>query len=273
MTSSKRVVGGLVDGDFFQCIEGEQDFTKRRRAVKDLAIHVANAASKLCAPYYTGPLVTAGGFWRDGIVGNQPKDLDIFILESYLEKGSARDVARSISRLSPVPSLTPTIEDGRPSGTLKMIPCYGKWSQDVSLLMQAMTPLLPIDIVVLNDASLLEWMKRQKLQLGDRENLDRLFLRYVLERVDLRMNHIGANANSFALSPKFREDLEAKRLVVQWERIVDAEPDEFVRIVKRIQRLLLEKFQGWTTWTEDKDGEIVESRRFRWRRGTGATEN
>lgn len=200
---------------------------------------------------YAGPIVLAGGYLRDTATLRAPKDLDLF-LDNDMNSIDLRRVAyRFGHEMSCASSIVST---------------YGSWAADVATLCKYR--LLPhsawpwtelprpesVDLVFLDRETL---TKEGYIPVRDRGDetetslADLTFLDACLARVDLRLNAIGITERFCRMSPHWDDDAEHNRLVIQQGR------HDHARITKRLDRLLADKFAGWTAHMElDYDGSI-----------------
>lgn len=204
---------------------------------------------------YQGPLAVAGGYIRDIALARDPKDLDIFLDGGFVTNmGTAEAMAEAVI--------------GRIKGAVldKIIPCYGGWAEDIQMVVQIELHLdfqefvwldkcpipLSIDIVVLKrDRMVLEGYTAKVV--NDRHNQE-TFLKACLQRVDIRLNAIGATRDFVWAHPQWDWDAYKSNLTVQYAR-----REGMGRIAKRLERLLQGKFQGWTIKYERADGEVQDT--------------
>lgn len=203
---------------------------------------------------YHGPVAVAGGYLRDVALCRTPKDLDIFLDGGKIlgMQGAEQLAAAIANRLI-----------GASVG--RSIPCYGEWAEDISCVVSVrLDPQNPpvdnwpkgcmipqeIDLVILLRDRMVASGFTPRLT-NDAYNQE-LFLKAVLARVDLRLNALGATPAFTHASPKWDLDAYNSRLVIQKTR-----GDGTARISKRLDRLLLDKFRGWTAYREQEDGTLT----------------
>lgn len=203
---------------------------------------------------YHGPVAVAGGYLRDVALCRTPKDLDLFLDGGKIHgMDGAEELAASLAnRLIGV-------------SVGRTIPCYGEWAEDISCVVSIRVDLKnpPVDIwpkgcMIPQEIDLVILLRDRMVETGfiprmvnDAYNQE-LFLRAVLARVDLRLNALGSTPAFTLASPLWDLDAYNSRLVIQKSR-GDGSP----RIVKRLARLLLDKYRGWTTYCEQQDGTLT----------------
>lgn len=222
------------------------------------ALHAGKKLAKFFEEFlheagYHGPLAIAGGYLRDVALCRTPKDLDLF-LDGGIVGGmvGAEALAATISnRLS-----------GATVG--RSIPCYGDWAEDITCVVSVkLNPALALDnwpkgcmipqeidlVVLMRDRLVAEGFKPR--MVNDAYNQE-MFLKVVLARVDLRLNALGTTPAFSHASSQWDMDAYNSRLVIQ-----KARGDGSARIVRRLTRLLQDKFRGWTTYVEQEDGSLT----------------
>lgn len=203
---------------------------------------------------YHGPVAIAGGYLRDVALCRTPKDLDIF-----LDGGK-------VLGMSGAESLAAALSNRLIGATVgRSIPCYGEWAEDITCVVSLRVDLnnppldnwpkgcmIPqeIDLVILVRDRMVEGGFAPRM-VNDAYNQE-LFLKAVLARVDLRLNALGATPAFTYASPSWDMDAYNSRLVIQ-----KARGDGSDRIVRRLSRLLADKFRGWTTFVEQEDGTLT----------------
>lgn len=182
---------------------------------------------------YSGPVVTAGGFWRDRLLGRNPKDIDVFLRQARgakLTLASIKEIAANVAESCGIPVFS-----------FRPIPCYGEWADDIEWLVKvspADESYPELDVIFLD---------REKYRHGD-------FLGHCLNRFDVRLNSIGADSTRYAANAHLPIDIDQKRLVVHLERMPMNE-----RMKRRLVYLTTEnKFPGWKPFVElDDAGSII----------------
>lgn len=205
---------------------------------------------------YQGPLAIAGGYLRDIALCRTPKDLDLF-----LDGGKVNGMAGAENLAAAISNRLVGATVGR------SVPCYGEWAEDISCVVSVKLPLKDVAIdnwpkgcIIPQDIDLVILLRDRMVAEGFTPRLvndaynQELFLKVVLARVDLRLNALGATPAFTAASPHWDMDAYNSRLVIQKTRL-DGAP----RIQRRLDRLLLDKFRGWTPYVEQpEDGTISE---------------
>lgn len=203
---------------------------------------------------YHGPVAVAGGYLRDVALCRTPKDLDLFL-----------DGGR-LPAMSDAEELAAAIANRLIGATVgRSIPCYGDWAEDVDFVVSVrLDPSrLPADgwpkgCTIPQEVDLVILTRDQMVKEGFTPRLtndaynQELFLKAVLARVDLRLNALGATPAFTHASSQWDMDAYNSRLVIQKTR-----GDGTVRIAKRLDRLLLDKFRGWASYREQEDGTIT----------------
>lgn len=204
---------------------------------------------------HEGPVALAGGYLRDIALCREPKDLDLFLDGGRVNgMAGAEDLAAAISNRLIGASV------GR------SVPCYGEWAEDISCVVSVKLDVkrTPIDnwpkgCIIPQDIDLVILLRDRMVEEGFTPRLtndaynQELFLKVVLARVDLRLNALGATPAFTSASPHWDMDAYNSRLVIQKTRL-DGAP----RIQRRLDKLLLDKFRGWTPYVEQEDGTIQE---------------
>lgn len=249
-------------------------------AMYQAAAIAASLARLPCCHQYNMPLAVAGGYVRDLAMGNHPKDLDVFLDGGVISTAAALEMAEGLAK-----ELNQTISiivRNQPTGLQSYVKnvvhgSYGEreWAEDVEFLI---TICVPGDVEWFKDlgprpANIdLIFLRREALEKYgynpsrfDRREQHESFLSAVLQRVDTRVNAIGAtnyegtdrngNPEAVAFSPWFCVDAHAHTLVVQWARrdaITGAIPE---RIMARLARQtgLGAKFATWMCREELND--------------------
>jgi hypothetical protein len=203
---------------------------------------------------YYGPVAVAGGYLRDVALCRTPKDLDLFLDGGKITDmdGAERLAATLANRLI-----------GASVG--RSIPCYGEWAEDVACVVPVKLDLSrpPLDLwpkgcMIPQDVDLVILIRDRMVEHGYTARLtndaynQELFLKAVVARVDLRLNALGSTPAFTHASPLWDMDAFNSRLVIQKTR-----GDGSARIVKRLERLLLDKYRGWTTYCEQEDGSLA----------------
>lgn len=199
---------------------------------------------------YDGPVCVAGGYVRDLATERTPKDLDIFIDSGHTKPNL---VAAAVCTLF-----------GH-GATARFIPVYGTWAPDVASIIKIEFPddvseagqeflyldgvpiPFSIDIVVLG--------RQQLLTHGytPESNAEVSFLRACVERVDTRLNCIGATPCEQLVHSEWINDVLNERIVVQAARA----GEDLSRIAARTERLSTTKYESWSQWIEFPDGDIL----------------
>jgi len=187
---------------------------------------------------YKGPVCTAGGYWRDRALGLEPKDLDIMI-----RAGTGSIMIYDLR------AIVATIAEYFEGTAIKqrMIPCYGDWADDLHCLFK-------FDVIA-NDGSLIREVDLIVL-MGSIYPVEN-FLGHCLNRVDIRLNSIGAGPEGWSINANWLDDVINQRLVIHNERLPINE-----RLKDRLEYLSgPTKFPGWKAYyelTDDVFGPIVE---------------
>lgn len=222
------------------------------------ALHAGTKLARLFESFlneagYQGPVAVAGGYLRDVALCRTPKDLDLF-----LDGGMMAGMAQAEQFAAAIANRLVGASVGR------SIPCYGDWAEDVdfvvSVRLDPQRPPLynwPKGCTIPKEIDLVILMRDQMVGTGftprmvnDAYNQE-LFLKAVLARVDLRLNALGATPAFSHASPNWDMDAYNSRLVIQKTR-----GDGTDRITKRLRRLLLDKYRGWTAYREQEDGSL-----------------
>jgi hypothetical protein len=176
-------------------------------------------------------VATAGGYWRDALFGKTAKDIDFFLLaeQGQYTLSQYQDIAKALVK-----------GVGLDVFSIRTLPCYGEWADDIVMLCKVSVDNGPdVDVVFLN-ASIYGAST---------------FMEDCLNRFDVRLNSIGADVNGWSCNKNLVSDLEEQRLVVHWERLPMCD-----RMHRRMEYLTGEnKFPGWTCWVEsDNSGDRIE---------------
>lgn len=201
---------------------------------------------------YFGPVVVAGGYVRDLATERTPKDLDVFIDGGHAGGPKANLIAAAVCTL---------LGHGAKA---RMIPCYGTWAPDVATIIKiefedledAGQELLYIDGVPIPfSVDIVVLGREQLIKNGYTPDADAevSFLKACVNRVDTRLNCIGASQTQQLVHSEWIADVLNERIVVQSARA----GEDLSRIAARTERLAATKFENWTQWIEWPDGEIL----------------
>lgn len=198
--------------------------------------HESRMIAQTIAPLYSGPVAIAGGSVRDAALRLTAKDTDVFLVET--PGVNLRDVAQLIC-------------DAWGGVVTNVVPCYEDWTTDLAGVVQITAP-----VELAGDFSMdLIMLRLDVLEAHGYNGSEMSFLGAVCQRVDLRLNAIGAGPSCLWKHDEWIEDVREKRLVVQYARA----SDDPVRQQRRLDRLTAPgaKFAGWSQWKELATGELV----------------
>lgn len=227
-----------------------------------LALHIAGALTHVG---YAGPVAVAGGYVRDIALARVPKDLDVFLDYSYYREVPGWDHAagdgwnKRLAAMKFGEHLAGHLTGSRCTGSVLN---YDNWAEGIEVVVKMQVTPQPgqelawldqcpipddIDLVFLG-ADVLpppRLVNDYSNQIG--------FLRSVIDRVDIRMNAIGATPEAIYSNPEWDFDAYHNRLVVQKSR------HDMPRISRRLKRLKSQKFPQWTIHYEHDDGSLSDN--------------
>lgn len=222
-----------------------------------LALHIAESLTHVG---YAGPVAVVGGYVRDIALARVPKDLDVFLDFSYYREPAVKG-AKSKRQLA--------MQFGEHLGKhLSGSSCigsvlnYDNWAEGIEVVIKMAVAPVPgqalswLDQCPIPDDIDLVFLGKDVLPsprlMNDRANQEG-FLKAVIDRVDVRMNAIGATPLVTLSNPEWDFDAYHNRLVVQKSR------HDMPRIERRLKRLKSSKFPQWTIHYEHDDGTLRDS--------------
>lgn len=224
------------------------------------ALHTAQRLARhteeaLINTSYHGPIAVAGGYVRDIALARTPKDLDVFLDSAYVRDRKHAEMLGAAIAIQ--------VKGARVS---KIMASYGTWAVDVDLVVKIKLDLdnqelawldrcpIPaeVDLIVLRSQALRDHGYEHRLT-NDQFNQEN-FLKACLNRVDLRLNALGATPTVTYAHPEWDFDAYHNRLVVQY-----AKHDDLDRIHARLKRLGTDKFPNWTRHYELPDGSLADA--------------